>query len=59
MALILFVPQAGEMSASKLIWYYSSQPGALGFLASMPPDDITLNTVNKWTDQSFSLSDWH
>ena len=50
--LLLPLPQAGKMSASKLIHYFSSHPAAFGFWASLPPDDNTLNTANKRTDQS-------
>ena len=42
------------MSASKLIYYFSSHLVAFGFQASLPPDNISLNVVNKKTDQSLS-----
>ena len=42
------------MSASKLIHYLSSHPAAFGFWASTPPDNITLNSINRKTVQSFS-----
>ena len=35
------------MSASKLIQYFSGHPTTFGFWASLPPDNITLNTANK------------
>ena len=40
------------MSASKLINYFSSKPVEFGFQISSPLDNITLNVVNKKTDQS-------
>ena len=42
------------MSASKLIHYFSGHPAALGFWASTPPDNISLNSANRKVDQSFS-----
>ena len=42
------------MLASKLICYSSSHPPAFGFLASSQPDNITLNSAIKRTDQSLS-----
>ena len=49
------VPQAGKMSASMLIYCFSSHPAALGYWASLPPDNVTLNPANKRTDQSPSF----
>ena len=51
--LLLPVPLAGRMSASKLMHYFSSHPAAFGFKASSLPDNIALNSANKKTDQSF------
>ena len=45
---------ATKMSASKLICYFSSHPAAFGFVASTPPDNISLNSANKKADQSLS-----
>ena len=42
------------MSASKLIFYFSSCPATDGFWASLPPDNITLNPANKRTNESLS-----
>ena len=42
------------MSASKLLHYFSSHPAAFGFRASTPPDNISLNSVNRKVDQSLS-----
>ena len=36
---------------TKLIQYCSSHPSAFGFQFSCPPDNITLNPVNRKTDQ--------
>ena len=55
--LLLLVPQAGKMSASKLIKYFSSHPAAVGFQAFLPPDNITQNPANKRPDQC--PSDFH
>ena len=40
------------MSTSKLMHDFTSQPEAFGFLASLPPDNITLNSANRETDHS-------
>ena len=48
------VSLATKMSASKLMCYFSSHPAAFGFLASTPPDNITLNSANRKADQSLS-----
>ena len=53
-ALFLPVAQAGKMSASKLIHYFSRHPPSFGFQASSPPDNITLNLANKRSYQSLS-----
>ena len=53
-ALLLPVPQAGKISASKLIHYFSSYPATFGSQASFPPDNITLNPSNSKIDQSLS-----
>ena len=45
---------ATKMSASKLIYYFSSHPAAFGLWASTPPDNITLNSANRKADQSLS-----
>ena len=45
------------MSTSKLNQYFSGYPAALGFQASLPPDNITLNPDNKKTNQI--LPDFH
>ena len=42
------------MSASKLIHYFSSHPAAFRFWSSTPPDNITLTSTNRKTDQSLS-----
>ena len=39
-ALLAPVSLATKMSASKLIYYFSSHPAAFGFTASTPPDNI-------------------
>ena len=39
---------------SKLIHCFFNQPAAFGFWSSLPPDNTTLNLVNKKTDQSLS-----
>ena len=44
---LLPVPHMGNMSASKLIHFIPSHPVASGFRASLPLDNITVNTVNK------------
>ena len=53
-ALLTPVSLATKMSASKLIRYFSSHPAAFGFLASTPPDNISLNSANRKVDQSLS-----
>ena len=53
-ALLASVSLATKMSASKLIHYFSSHPAAFGFWASTPPDNISLNSVNRKVDQSLS-----
>ena len=50
----LFLSLATKMSASKLICYFSSHSAAFGFWASTPPDNISLNSVNRKADQSLS-----
>ena len=45
---------ATKMSASKLIHDFSSHPAAFGFWASIPPDNITLNSANRKANQSVS-----
>ena len=45
---------ATKMSASKLIYHFSSHPAAFGFWASTPPDNISLNSANRNADQSLS-----
>ena len=42
------------MSASKLIYHFSSHTATFGFWASLPPDNITSNPAKKRTDQSLS-----
>ena len=42
------------MSASKLIYYFSSHPAAFGFQTFLSPDNITLNPINKKNDQSLA-----
>ena len=51
-ALLAPVSLATKMLASKLICYFSSHPGAFGFWASTPPDNISLNSANRKADQS-------
>ena len=53
-ALLAPVSLATQMSASKLIHYFSSHPAAFGFQASTPPDNISLNSANRKVDQSLS-----
>ena len=53
-ALLAPVSLANKMLAPKLIHYFSSHPAALGFWASAPPDNITLNFANRKADQSLS-----
>ena len=54
-ALLLPVPQAGKMLASKLIHHFCSHGAAIRFQASLSPDNITLNPAKKKTDQSFLI----
>ena len=51
-ALLLPVPQAVKISASKLIHFFSSHSTAFGLPVSLPPDNITLNPAKKRTDQT-------
>ena len=51
-ALLSPVSLATKMLASKLICYFSSHTAASGFWSSTPPDNITLNPVNRKADQS-------
>ena len=44
--LLLPIPQAGEMPAFWLIHYLPSHPSVFWFQASLPPDNITLITLN-------------
>ena len=53
-ALLTPVSLATKMYTSKLIHYFSSHPAAFGFLASTPPDNISLNSANRKVDQSLS-----
>ena len=55
-ARILLAPvsPATKMSATKLIHFFSSHPDAFGFWASIPPDNISLNSANRKVDQSLS-----
>ena len=53
-ALLAPVPLAAKMLASKLICYFSSHPAAFGFQFSTLPDNITLSSTNRKTDQSLS-----
>ena len=48
------MPLATKMSVSKLIGYFSSQPAAFGFWSLTAPDNITLTSANRKTDQSLS-----
>ena len=50
--LLLHVPQAGKMSTSMLICFFSSHPAAFCSQSSLPSDNITLNPSNKRIDQS-------
>ena len=47
------MPQVGEMSAFKLIHYFSSQLPAFGCWASLQPDNVTVNPANERMDQRF------
>ena len=51
-ALLAPVSLATKMSASTLVCYFSSHPAAFGFQASIPPDNITLNSAIRKADQS-------
>ena len=53
-ALLAPVSLTTKMSPSKLIRYFSSHAAAFGFLASTPPDNITLSSANRKADQSLS-----
>ena len=53
-AVLTPVSLATNISASKLIHYFSSHPAAFGFWASTPPDNISLNSANRKADQSLS-----
>ena len=53
--LILPVPVAGKMSASELIYYFSSHPATFGFQPSSPLDKFTVNPANKKTDRVFLI----
>ena len=53
-ALLAHVSLATNMSASKLIHYFSSHPAAFGFQASTPPDNISLTSANRKVDQYLS-----
>ena len=46
------VPQAGKMSTSKLIHYFSSHSRIFGIQASLVSDNITLNPTYEKTDES-------
>ena len=48
------VSLAGKMSASKLIWYFSSHLAASGSWSSSLPDNITSNPANEKIDHSLS-----
>ena len=54
-ALLLPVTQAGKMSASKLMYHFSGIPAAIGFLASLLSENITLNPANIRTDQTLTF----
>ena len=45
---------ATKLSASMLIYYFSSHPATFGFWASTPPDNITLISANREADKSLS-----
>ena len=53
-ALLVPVPLATRISASKLICYFSSHPAAIGFWSSTSPDNITLTSSNRKADHSLS-----
>ena len=48
------MPLATKISASKLIYYFSSHPAAFRFQSSTPSDNITLTSANSNADQSLS-----
>ena len=48
------VPQSDKTSASKLIHFLFSLPAAFGLQAFLPPENITLNPVNKKSDWSYA-----
>ena len=58
-ALLLPPALVGKMSASMLIYYFSRKLAAVGLQASFPPYNTLLKAVNKKTDKSFRISDWH
>ena len=49
-ALLAPVSLPTNMSATKLICYFSSHPAAFGFWASTPPHNISLNSANRKVD---------
>ena len=53
-ALHLPVLQAGKISPSKVIHYFSSHPAAFRFQASLSPANISLNPANKKIDMNLS-----
>ena len=53
-ALLAPVSLATKVLASKLICYFSSHPAAIGFWASTPSDNISLNSANRKADQFLS-----
>ena len=50
----LHLSLANKMSASKLIFYFSSHPAAFGFQSSTPPDNIILTPANRKANQNLS-----
>ena len=52
--LLVPMPLATKMSASKLICYFSSHPAAFRFQFSPPPDNTILTPANRKADQSLS-----
>ena len=48
------MPLGTKMSASKLIYYFSSHPAAFGFQSLPLLDNITLTSANRKADQSLS-----
>ena len=53
-ALLSPVSLVTKMSASKLIFYFSSHPAAFGFWSSTLPDNITLSPANRKVNQGLS-----